>query len=112
MMNRKYRISLASCLGVVAALALATTVSAAEYGTIKGRFIYKGQPKVEPIQPNKDTEYCSKHELKTEKVSVSDKGELQNVFVYLYTARGQKVAVHPDIKPAAEPKILDNHGCR
>jgi hypothetical protein len=96
----------------VAMVALAAGASAADFGAIKGRFVYKGEPKVQPIQPSKDTEYCSKHQLHDETVSVSDKGELQNVFVYLYTARGQKVEVHPDIKPAAEPKVLDNKGCR
>jgi hypothetical protein len=111
-MNCNYRTLLASCLTVAAAIALSVSASAAEFGTIKGRFVFQGQPKVEPIQPNKDTEYCSKHELKTETVSVSPKSELQNVFVYLYTGRGQKVDVHPDIKPSAEPKVLDNKNCR
>ncbi|HEX6963495.1 MAG TPA: methylamine utilization protein [Lacipirellula sp.] len=91
---------------------MASQTLAAEYGAIKGRFIYKGEPKVEPIQPTKDTEYCGQHELKTETVKVSPKGELQNVFVYLYTPRGKKIEVNPEIKPAAEPKVLDNKGCR
>jgi hypothetical protein len=97
---------------VIATLAVVSQAAAAEYGAIKGRFIYKGEAKAEPIQPTKDPEYCGQHDLKTEKVVVSPKGELQNVFVYLYPARGKKVEIHPDIKPAAEPKVLDNKGCR
>jgi hypothetical protein len=97
---------------VLAALTVASQTMAAEYGAIKGRFIYKGQAKPEPIQATKDPEFCGKHNLMTEKVLVGPDGALQNVFVYLYPARGKKVEIHPDIKPAAEPKVLDNKGCR
>ncbi len=111
-MTRNIRSNAASGLALLTLLALTATASAAEYGTIKGRFVYEGKPKVEPITPSKDADYCGKHDLKTETVSVSDQGELQNVFVYLYTARGEKVDIHPDIKPPTEPQVLDNEGCR
>ena len=48
----------------------------------------------------------------TRRSSLGEDGALQNVFVYLYVARGKKVEIHPDYKPAAEPKVLDNKGCR
>jgi hypothetical protein len=114
-MNSNHSLWLSRVLALLALAAVATPVSAAEWGTIKGRFLYQGKPKVEPIVPNKDIEYCSKHELTTETVKVSDKGELQNVFVYLYTARGAKVAIHPSYDATAaakEQKVLDNKGCR
>jgi hypothetical protein len=111
-MNDNFASRITRSAAILVTLVAAATASAAEYGTIKGRFIYEGKPKVEPIQPTKDTEFCGKHDLKTETVSVSDTGELQNVFVYLYTARGKKVDIHPDLKPASEPKVLDNKGCR
>ncbi len=100
----------------VALLALSgagSSSSAAEWGAIKGRFLYQGKPKVEPIVPNKDEAYCSKNKLVVETLKVSDKGELENVFVYLYLPTGKKVDIHPDFKaekPA--PKVLDNKGCR
>lgn len=101
-----------SALAAAAVLAAGTSGVAAEWGTIKGKFVYKGEVKPEKITPNKDTEYCSKHELVDESIVVGDNGELANVFVFLNAGRGKKVAVHPDVKPAAEPKVLDNHGCR
>jgi hypothetical protein len=110
-MSRTPRTLLTS-LAALACVAAASHAFAAEYGTIKGRFVYKGTPKMATIQPTKDTEYCSQHNLTDETLKVEKDGSLQNVFVYLYTQRGKKVDVHPDIKPAAEPKVLDNKGCR
>lgn len=101
-----------SALALVAMVAAGSTADAAEWGTIKGKFVLKGEVKPEKIVPNKDTEYCSKHELVDESVVVGDGGALANVFVYLNPGRGKKVDVHPDIKPSAEPRVLDNKGCR
>src|SRR5688500_16494298 len=95
-MIRHNRFWISRGLAALTVAMLAMPVSAADWGTIKGRFLYKGKPKVETIQPSKDTEYCSKHELTTETIVVSDKGELQNVFVFLAPARGKTVAIHPD----------------
>jgi hypothetical protein len=92
---------------------LAATACAAEFGTIKGRFVYEGTPKVAPIQPTKDTEHCGKQELVDETIVAGDKGGLQNVFVYLNPGRGKKVEIHESYDPAAqEAKVLDNHNCR
>jgi len=104
---------LSLALAVAAAAAVAGPLAAAEFGTIKGRFVYKGTPKVVPIQVSKDPEYCSKHNLVDESVIVGDKGGLQNAFVYLYVGRGQKVDIHESYDAAkVEPKVLDNKGCR
>jgi hypothetical protein len=111
-MNFNIRQQAAFGLALTTLLSLAAAAGAADFGTIKGRFIFDGTPKVEPIVPSKDAEFCGKHDLKSESVVVNDKKELQNIFVYLYTARGKKVDIHPDLKPAAEPKVLDNKGCR
>jgi hypothetical protein len=111
-MSRSYRNLAFSMMAMAAVAAVASQSFAVEYGSIKGRFIYKGEAKAETIQPTKDPEVCGKHELKTEKIVVGDGGALQNVFVYLYPARGKKLDIHPDIKPAAEAKVLDNNGCR
>jgi hypothetical protein len=112
-MTMKHVFRICCAAGAVALVSLAGPLSAAEFGTLKGRFVYEGKPKVEPIQPSKDTAFCSQHKLFNETVSVSDKDELPNVFVYLYPARGKKVDVHPSYEAAAkEPKVLDNHSCR
>lgn len=98
----------------IAALTVAAGASAgraAEWGTIKGKFVYKGDAEAKPIDVTKDVEYCSKHKPVDETLVVGDGGALRNVFVYLYVARGKKVAIHPDFKPG-EPRILSNKGCR
>ena len=109
-MKIKHTATIAACLAIAFAASVAT---AADWGTIKGRFIYKGQPKVQEIVPNKDVPYCSQHKLVVEDLKVGAKGELQNVFVYLYVPTGKKVDIHPDFKAEKpEPRVLDNKGCR
>jgi hypothetical protein len=92
------------------ALIAAAPALGAEYGTIKGKFVFEGKSSANKIAPTKDAEFCSKHELVEEKLVVND-GALQNVFVFLSVPRGKKVEINPDIKPG-EPKVLDNKGCR
>jgi len=100
----------AACVG---ALLAASSASAAQWGSVKGRFIYKGQPKVAEIKPNKDEAYCGQHKLVTEDLKVGPKGELQDVFVYLYVPTGKKAEINPEYQSQkAEPKVLDNKGCR
>ena len=111
-MSSNFAKRLTSGLALATAMMVGASASAADWGTIKGKFVYKGDVKAEKIVPNKDTEYCSKHDLVDETVVVGDGGSLANVFVYLNPGRGKKVDVHPDIKPSAEPKVLDNHFCR
>lgn len=90
-----------------------STAHAADWGSVKGRFVYKGKPKNEKIQVNKDTEFCSQHNPVVETVTVGDDGGLENVFVYLDVARGKKVAIAPSYKTEGlEPKVLDNKFCR
>jgi hypothetical protein len=103
---------LTSIVAVAAVMVVGTTAVAADWGTVKGKFVFKGDVKPEKLVPSKDAEFCSKHQLVDEAIVVSDKGELANVFVFLNPGRGKKVDVHPDVKPAAEPKVLDNKGCR
>lgn len=95
---------------------LASTASAfaADWGTLKGRLVFEGDP-VTPaaINVNKDVEFCSKHNLTDEAVVVGENDGLKNVFVYLYVKKGKSVDIHPDMeKPSEELAILDNKGCR
>jgi hypothetical protein len=108
-----YRLRQLCLLAALAAAAVGTAASAraAGWGTIKGKFVYKGVAKNEPVQINKDVEYCSAKMPVDETVKTGKDGALENVFVYLYVARGKKAEIHPDYKPG-DPKVLSNAGCR
>lgn len=102
------------CVTGATALVWVSAAGAAEWGTIKGRFVYDG-PDAAPaaISVTKDVEFCGKHELKDESVEVGASKGLKNVFVYLYLARGKSAPIHPDLDQAeAAPVVLDNKGCR
>lgn len=107
----KSYLSLALATAAAAALlSVAAPADAAGWGTIKGKFVFEGKAEPAKIEPTKDVEFCSKHELVEEKLVVND-GALQNVFVFLAVPRGKKVEINPELKPS-EPKVLDNKGCR
>ena len=99
----------------VACQCLVATSAWAEWGSLKGRFVYsKGEVSPEKVNINKDVEYCAKHDVVSEEVVTGEKGALQNVFVYLYVKRGKSVEIHPDLQKVDEekPVVLDNKGCR
>lgn len=98
-------------LAVVFAFSATPVAHAAEWGTIKGKFVYKGEPKAAPLTINKDVEFCGEHKPADESIVVGDGAALRDVFVYLYVARGKKVEIHPDYKPG-ELKVISNKGCR
>lgn len=109
--TKAYRIS---GIAVGMALAMAISVAAADWGTLKGRFVLDGDPgDPAKVNVNKDTEFCGKHNLVDEVIVAGDDGSLANVFVYLYLKTGKKVDIHPDLEsPGDEPVVLDNKGCR
>jgi hypothetical protein len=98
--------------GVLGAFAMTRDAEAAEWGSIKGRFVIDGQPPMlQPLVVAKD-EFCIQTKPKNETVVVSEGGALANVVVYLRVPRGGKVEVHPDYAPQlSEPTVLDNKGC-
>jgi len=101
--------------GIVVGLALsAATAMAADWGTIKGKFIYDGTPPVaKKINVTKDVKVCSLHRPMDESLVVSKDGGLANVIVYIRVKRGKKLKVHPDLKAsAAKPVELNNEHCR
>ncbi|MEQ8838509.1 MAG: hypothetical protein RID07_17020, partial [Lacipirellulaceae bacterium] len=55
-------------LTTVTAFSLATTANAAGWGTLKGKFVYKGKAKPVELNITKDVEFCSKHDLVDESV--------------------------------------------
>jgi hypothetical protein len=95
-------------------LAMVASAQAAEWGSLKGRLVFDGNPgKPAAINVNKDVEFCSKHTLVDETITVGEKDGLSNVFIYLYVKKGKSIEIHPDLeKPSEELAILDNKGCR
>jgi hypothetical protein len=92
-------------------VAAAAQPAAAQWGTLKGRFVYDGQPpKAEPLVVTKDVQVCGKHNLVDESLVVGKDGGLANVVIYV---RDKKVKVHPDYEAAADDTLrFDNHNCR
>jgi plastocyanin len=89
-----------------------TPAVAEEWGTIKGRFVFKGDaPAAAELKADKDVEVCGKHKLLAEELVVgADKG-IQNVVVFV---RDKGVKVNPELAAAAKSQKveLDNKGCR
>nr|WP_322975251.1 methylamine utilization protein [Aporhodopirellula aestuarii] len=76
------------------------------------RFVYDGTPPaVGNIDPNKDREFCGKHDIPNEKLVInpSNKG-IKNVIVHVYTrSSGDDL---PKTTPAAKTHTLANDECR
>ncbi|MBY0589506.1 hypothetical protein K2X85_20210 [bacterium] len=85
----------------------------ANWGTLKGRFVFDGPPpKPVKIEVTKDQECCGKYpdELVDESVAVGDKGGLKWVFVYLRT---KDAKVHPEAASGVASEIkINNRHCR
>jgi len=105
------RLKLAT-FAVLSVTLLAAQLPAAEWASLKGRFVYDGTPPEAPaITADKDVAVCGKHKLVNEELTVSaDKG-IANVVIFV---RSKKVTVHPDLEDGskAEPAVLDNKDCR
>jgi hypothetical protein len=96
---------------VAIALLAALPADAAEWGTIKGKFVYEGEPTNEPLKLTQDAAFCGKHNPVDERIVVGKDGGLQNVFVYL--AEDDDVPVHDDYASQKGKTVhLDNKGCR
>jgi hypothetical protein len=87
-----------------------TALAEGETATLTGRIVYDGKaPTFKKIEPTKDPEVCSKHEIPDEELVVNKDGGIANAVVMLRTK---------DVKPpagAAAPAktvVLDNKGCR
>lgn len=108
-MNAIQRIALAT----VAMILMAGQLTAAEWGSLKGKFVVDGKIGEPPaLNVNKDQETCSKHPLVDETVVVGEGGGLANAVVFIYSRK--EIEAHPDYGDAAsaKPAVLDNKGCR
>ena len=96
--------------GAIVLLAAAGSAQA-QWGTLRGRFVYDGTPpQPETISPTKDPEVCGKHKLVNEDLVVGADGGLANVIVWVMT---KKVPINPEYEPEADKTVVyDNKGCR
>ncbi len=97
---------------IVATIAAAPLATAADWGSIKGRFVADGPPpQLTPLVIDKD-EFCKEKMPKNGRVLIGKDNALANAVVYLFVRRGTKVEVHPDFSDAMkDPSVLDNHFC-
>lgn len=99
-------------LGLLSLFAIAQAASAAEWGSLKGRFLIDGTPpKPAALVVNKD-QFCIEHKPQNDSLVVGKDNSLMNVVVFLRPQLGKKVEAHPDYEAKLkEPVVLDNHFC-
>src|SRR5436190_8361834 len=98
--------------GLLALLVIGSATSAAEWGSLKGRFLIDGTAqKPAALLVNKD-QYCIDHKPSNDSLVVGKDNSLVNVVVFLRPQLGKKVDIHPDyMAKLKEPVVLDNHFC-
>lgn len=110
-------------LAMVAA-ASSADLRGAEWGDLKGRFVYDGTPPASArLNITTDKEYCDLHDLTSEALVVHPENRgVQNVIIYLYQNKSGvqrtpydelEVPIHERYLPLAEQRVeLDNSKCR
>ncbi|MEQ8785874.1 MAG: hypothetical protein RIC55_06230 [Pirellulaceae bacterium] len=96
-------------------LLLSVSATAAEWGDLKGRFVFDGTPPAPaPVTVTKDVEFCGKHKLVNEEIVVGKDGGIKNIVVLLYLDRSDTApAAHESYAKTADAKVkLDNKNCR
>lgn len=85
-----------------------------EWGNLKMRFLLDGKaPTPKKIDVTKDVDFCGKHGLVEERITVGKGGELANVVVYLSPKLGTKPKIHPDYAAQLKQEVkIDNAKCR
>jgi plastocyanin len=89
---------------------LSVGAATAQWGTLKGRFVYDGKaPAPEKIDTGKEPA-CAKHAVVYEELVVGADGGLANVVIYVSS---KDVKVHPDYEKTAKDTVrYDNKHCR
>jgi hypothetical protein len=103
------------CSLLVALALCASSLGAAEWANVKGRFVFDGDPpKASQLVVTKDQQICGAKPLFSEDLVVNpDNKGIQNVIVTLVTKRGEKIDIHPDYeKDLGTSPRMDNLGCR
>jgi len=100
-----------AALSAAVILVLSTGAAvAAEWGTLKGRFVYDGKaPVAVKCNVTKDIEVCTKNHPVEETITVGPNGGLANVCVWVRT---KGVATHPQYDAKPLPVVFDNKDCK
>ena len=101
------------------AASLAAPAFAADFGTVTGQFILKGdvpKPEVAISQGDKtvkDAAVCAADTLYKNDLVVDEKSKgIANIFIYIFPRDAKKLAVHPDNKASKEKEVVfDQKGC-
>lgn len=98
--------------GLVAVLTAKSVSMAADWGSLKGRFVVEGTPPTPtPLVVTKD-EFCIQTKPTNQSLVVGADGGLANVVVFLRAGRREKIEAHPDYAAQlSQPVALDNKGC-
>lgn len=109
-MTRHRGVGSAILLAAMFSAALPLAAGAAEWGNLKGRFVFEGKaPEPPAINVDKDQAVCAKHKLVVEKLLVDSSGGLANAIVYL---RDKNPTVSPAYDASAKDVVtLDNKEC-
>ncbi len=101
---------LAGLISAAAVCCIASSATAAEWGSLKGHFLYAGDaPTAAKIDVTKDQETCGDKNLMNEELVVAKDKSLANVMIWCKS----KVKVNPEYeKTAADTVTMDNKGCR
>lgn len=96
----------------LAACLMVSLAGAEETGTLKVTFKFKGTPPAPgTLDPNKDKEFCGKHEIPDETLIVHPENNgIQNVMVYVYT--GRRGTELPPMEMEPQTHVLANQACR
>lgn len=96
---------------VVTAVSPASLFAAESWGTLKGRFVFDGDPpKPSKVNVNKDTDVCGKNPPMVEDLVVDPSGGVANVGIWLVTKNATE---HPEFAESADSVVvLDNKDCR
>lgn len=99
---------------LVISLSFAAIANAADWGNLKGQFVYDGEPpKPKPLTGLEKEPACTKHNLVDESLVVNAKNKgLANVIVFVSTKK-DKLKINPDLEKAQkDTAVLDNKDCR
>lgn len=89
---------------------ISTPAMAAEWGSLKGHFVYAGDaPAAAPIQVTKDPQFCGNHNLLSEDLVVAADKSIANVMIW---CKSKVTVAHSYAKDAAATVVLDNKNCR
>jgi plastocyanin len=102
MRNALGLLGLFALLATAVALIGTDSATAQGGGTIEAEVKYNGQPVVETLKINKDTQKCGT-EAKIEKVAVGANKGLAHAVISVPTAKGQA---------PAKKAVIDQHGCK